>query len=193
MTGISNILLFIVSCVFTQNIVFVRLLGCAELGEDRRVETAVGYGLAMTVVMTAASALCWLAERFLLAPLGAEYLRLPAYVAAILLTAWVVSLLIVKIRPGLAEALNDSLWHLAANCAVLGIAVLNLESGAGLGGALASGLLGGIGFLIAIVLMAGVQERLEFSKVPAALKGMPIALISASLIALAFSGFMGLG
>ena len=193
MNGVTNILLFVVSCLFTQNVVFVRLLGACDLGENRRVEVAAGYGLAMTMVMTLASALTWMVEKWALMPLGAEYLRIPAFVLVILLVSLLAARLAVKLLPVLAESLNDSFPHLAANCAVLGIAILNLEAGYGLSMALLSGFLGGLGFLIAIVLMSGVQERLEFSKVPEALKGIPIALISASLIALAFSGFAGLG
>lgn len=193
MNGVSNILLFAASCLFAQNVVFVRLLGACALGEDRRVETAAGYGLAMTVAMTLSSALAWMAESWLLAPLNAQFLRLPACVAVVLLSSWIVARLAARLIPGLADALSESLAPLAANCALLGVAILNLEAGCGLGMALANGLLGGLGFLIAVVLMAGVQERLEFSKVPEALKGVPIALISASLIALAFGGFVGLG
>lgn len=192
MNVVSNIILFVVSCLFTQNVVFVRLLGACELGENRRVETAAGYGLAMTLAMTLSSALTWMVERWALAPMGVEYLRLPAYVLVILLVSLLAVRIASKLVPNLAEALSASFPHLAANCAVLGVAILNLEAGCGLGIALLSGFLGGLGFLIAIALMAGVQERLEFSKVPEALKGVPIALVSASLIALAFSGFAGL-
>ena len=193
MNGVSNILLFVASCLFAQNIVFVRLLGSCTLGENRRVETAAGYGLAMTAVTTLSSALVWMVEKWALAPLDAQFLRLPAYVLVILLSSWIVARLAAKLLPGLADALSVSLAPLAANSAVLGIAILNLEAGCGFGQALASGFLGGLGFLMAVVLMAGVQERLEFSKVPEPLKGVPIALISASLIALAFGGFVGLG
>ena len=193
MNGATGILLFMASCVLTQNIVFVRLLGADDLDKSRGIEAAAGFGLVMTLVMTVASALAWMVQHWILNPLGAAYLQLPAFVLVILLTAFAAARLVAQAKPALAESLNGSLAPLAANCAVLGIAIINLEAGYGLGGALLNGLLGGIGYLIAIVLMAGVQERLESSRIPEALKGMPIALISASLIALAFSGFMGLG
>ena len=101
-------------------------------------------------------------------------------------------LLVKRIRPELGEALEDSFLLMAANCVVLGIAILNFENGYGLGYALLHGLFGGLGYLLAIVLMAGVQERIEFSRVPESMKGLPITLVSASLMALAFLGFMGM-
>ena len=192
MSDFSRILLFLVSCVFTQNIVFARALGFTAMGDERRVETAAGYGLVVALAMTLSSALAWLLDMLVLVPAGMIHLRIVAFALAVLVAVWLVEKLAVAARPALAESLGGSLMPVAANCALLGIAVLNYEAGYTLGQAVLSGLFGGLGFLVAIVLMAGVQERLETSRIPEALKGMPIALISASLIALAFMGFTGI-
>ena len=192
MNEIARILLFIVSCVFAQNVVFVRLLGCCEITEDRRVETAVGYGAAVAVVMTLAAAGSWMVLRWVLEPLNAGYLDLTACVLMALIAAWIVERAVSALFPKLAEGLDGCLLGIAANCAVLGIALINLEADCGLGTATLNGLFGGLSFLVAVVLMAGVQERLETSRVPESLRGLPITLISASLIALAFMGFLGL-
>ena len=192
MDGMTKVLLFMASCVFSQNIVFVRLLGCCGLNEDRRVEAAAGYGVAVALVMTLASAGAWMVREWLLVPLNAGYLQLMAFVLVILIAAWIVERIAAKLWPGSAKALDGALPGVAANCAVLGIALVNLEKAYGLGSAVLSGLFSGLGFLLAVVLLAGVQERLESSRIPAALKGLPITLISASLIALAFMGFIGI-
>ena len=194
MTGISRALLFMVSCVFAQNVVFTRLLGCEALGEGRdRLGTAVGLGLVVTAVMALTSLLGWMAWQWVLVPLGAEYLLLLVLVLIIAALAALAGATLGRVKPAIQESLGDVLPLIAANCAVLGVAILNIESGYGLGDAFLSGLFGGLGFLLAMVLMAGVQERISTSKVPEAMKGLPISLVSASLIALAFMGFIGLG
>ena len=188
----ARVLLFLVSCVFTQNVVFGRLLGACELGENRRIAVAAALGGFTALVMTVASALGWAACELLLKPFGLMYLDLLALVGIILLVSFGAKLAAEKCFPQLAEGMGESLGMIAANCAVLGIALLNLEAGYGLGMSVLHGLFGGLGFTLAIVLMAGVQDRIEFSHVPESLKGLPISLISASLIALAFMGFMGM-
>lgn len=192
MSAVTNVLLFIVGCVFTQNVVFVRLLGCCGLTENRRIETAIGYGLAATVVMTLASALNAVVYQFALAPAHLEYLQLPAYVLVIVLCTLAVGKAAGSVCPALRDAVDDNFLYFAANCAVLGIALLNADKGVDIVTALVNGLMGGLGFLVAIVLMAGVQERIEFSPIPEAFKGLPITMISASLIAMALMGFMGI-
>ena len=192
MSDISRVLLFIVSCVFTQNVVFTRLLIGRGLAENRRVGVAAGLGLAVTLVMTLASLCGWVVYNCLLVPMHAEYLKIIALVAVVLLAAWVVELLLAKVCPALAGALGEGFTAAAVSCAVLGIAIINIDQGYGLGYAVLGGLFGGLGYLLALVLMAGVQDRLETSRIPRCLKGLPISLISASLIALAFMGFAGL-
>ena len=191
MSSISRILLFMVSCVFTQNIVFVQLLGGGALYKKAgRIGTAAIVGAFMALVMTVASAVNWLVYRKVLVPLNAQSLALIAFVLVIAGAAALAAMLCKKLIPAAGEALGENVVALAANCAVLGVCVLSV--GGGFGRAVASGLFGGLGFLLAMLLMAGVQDRLEFSKVPKSMRGLPISLVSASLIALAFMGFIGL-
>ena len=190
----TRVLLFLVSCVFTDNFVFSRLLGSSRLfDKSHRVELALGTGLAVAAVMTVVSALAWLANRFILAPLDLEYLQIVAFALIIGIIALIAERIAAKASPKLSEALGRSLPLLAANCAVLGAALINLDKAYGLGEAVLQGLFGGIGFLVALELMAGVQERLAGSKVPESMKGFPISLVAASLIAMAFMGFAGIG
>ena len=193
MTGISRILLFMVSCVFTQNVVFVRLLGSGEaVREDRGVGAAACIGIATAAVMTLAALCGWLVRSLVLVPLHAEYMTLTALALMCVALAYLAAAVVRGVKPALAEKLGEGLPMIAANCAVLGVALIDLEKGASLLDATLGGLFGGLGFLLAIVLMAGVKERIAYSKVPAPLKGLPISLISAGLVALAFMGFMGL-
>ena len=192
MSGISRILMFMVSCVFTENVIFARLLGDEALGEEHRLGVAAGYGLATAAAMAIASALAWLLDTLVLAPLGATHLQLMAYVAAVILASLLVGALAAKAFPALKGALGDGAAAIAANCAVLGIALVNAQEGYGFTDAVLNGLFGGLGFALALVLMAGVRERLEFSKIPEPMKGLPISLVAASLAALAFMGFAGM-
>ena len=189
----TRTLLFLVSCVFTQNFVFVKLFGAsALLNEDRRIETALWLGLATTVIMTLASAGCWALETLVLTPMKAEYLRVLAYMAVCVVAAWIVGLCLKKAFPQLDAAFNEAGMFVAANCAALGAALISAEAVSTLPDALLRGVFGGLGFLVAITLMAGVHERIRYSKIPEPMKGLPITLISASLMALAFMGFMGI-
>ena len=189
----TRTLLFLVSCVFTHNFVFARLLGSSALfDEDRRVGTAVGLGLVTAVIMALASAGCWALERYALAPMKAEYLRVLAYVVVSLIAALLVGLCLKAAFPKLNDAMNEAGMMIAVNCAALGVALLNAEAGYGIADAALHGLFGGLGFMVAITLMAGVQERIRYSRIPEPMKGLPITLISASLMALAFMGFMGI-
>ena len=189
----TRTLLFLVSCVFTQNFVFARLLGASALfDEDRRIEAALGLGLVTTVIMALASAGCWALDSLVLAPMRAEYLRVLCYVAVSLAATLLVGLCLKKLFPALSDALNDTGMYIAVNSAALGAALLNVGAGYGIGQAVLHGLFGGLGFLVAITLMAGVHERIRYSRIPEPMKGLPISLISASLIALAFMGFMGI-
>ncbi len=189
----TRTLLFLVSCVFTQNFVFAKLLGSSALfDEDRRVETAVGLGLVTAVIMALASAGCWALDRFVLERLHAGYLQVLAYVVVSLIAALLVGLCLKAVCPKLNDALNEAGMMIAVNCAALGVALLNADAGYGIADAALHGLFGGLGFLLAITLMAGVQERIKYSRIPEPMKGLPITLISASLMALAFMGFMGI-
>ena len=187
MTEITRAILFAVSCVFTHNFVFARMLGTgALLDENRSIEQSAILGLVVTVIMTVAAVVNNLIYNLLLAPLHFEYLQTVVAVLVIALAVQAAEIMLAKKCP----AASHHTVILTAGCALLGASVLT--AGGGLIDALVNGLLGGLGFLIAVVLMAGVHERIRFSHIPAPMKGLPIALVSASLMALAFMGFMGI-
>ena len=193
MSGIARILLFMVSCVFTHNFIFSRFLGCCPfLGVSRKVETAASMGLAVTFVMGLASLFSWMVYHWILVPLHIEYLQTGAFILVIAALVQLVEMFLKKTSPALYRGLGIYLPLITTNCAVLGVAVLNIDEAYNLGYAVLNGVFGALGFLLAIVCMAGVTERLETSKIPEPLKGFPITLISASLMAMAFMGFAGL-
>ena len=193
MTGVTNILLFMVSCVLTHNFIFSRFLGCCPfLGVSKKVNTAASMGLAVTLVMTMASVITWCIYHLVLVPLDVTYLQTCSFILVIAALVQVIEMFLKKTSPALYKALGIYLPLITTNCAVLGVAVLNITDELNLGYAILNGLFGGLGFMLAIVLMAGVRERLETSKIPEPLKGFPISLISAPLMAVAFMGFGGL-
>ena len=193
MTGVTNILLFMVSCVLTHNFIFSRFLGCCPfLGVSKKVNTAASMGLAVTLVMTMASVITWCIYHLVLVPLDVTYLQTCSFILVIAALVQVIEMFLKKTSPALYKALGIYLPLITTNCAVLGVAVLNITDELNLGYAILNGLFGGLGFMLAIVLMAGVRERLETSKIPEPLKGFPISLISASRMAVAFMGFGGL-
>lgn len=193
MSGVTNILLFMVSCVLTHNFIFSRFLGCCPfLGVSKKVNTAASMGLAVTLVMTMASVITWCIYHLVLVPLDVTYLQTCSFILVIAALVQVIEMFLKKTSPALYKALGIYLPLITTNCAVLGVAVLNITDELNLGYAIMNGLFGGLGFMLAIVLMAGVRERLETSKIPEPLKGFPISLISASLMAVAFMGFGGL-
>lgn len=193
MSGVTNILLFMVSCVLTHNFIFSRFLGCCPfLGVSKKVNTAASMGLAVTLVMTMASVITWCIYHLVLVPLDVTYLQTCSFILVIAALVQVIEMFLKKTSPALYKALGIYLPLITTNCAVLGVAVLNITDELNLGYAILNGLFGGLGFMLAIVLMAGVRERLETSKIPEPLKGFPISLISASLMAVAFMGFGGL-
>lgn len=182
-----------VSCVLTNNFIFSRFLGCCPfLGVSKKVETAASMGAAVTLVMTLSSLITWIFSKLILVPLHIEYLQTCSFILVIAALVQLIEMFLKKNSPGLYKALGIYLPLITTNCAVLGVAVLNINEGYNLGYSVLSGFFGGLGFLLAIVLMAGVRERLETSKIPEPLKGFPISLISASLMAVAFMGFGGL-
>ena len=191
--SITQILLFMVSCILTNNFIFSRFLGCCPfLGVSSKVETSVSMGLAVTFVMTIASLFCWLIYNFLLIPMGLTYMSTISFILVIAALVQFVEMFLKKSSPTLYSALGIYLPLITTNCAVLGVATLSMNNGYGLLQAVLNGTFSALGFLLAIVLMAGVRERLESSKIPACMKGFPITLVSAGLMAVAFMGFNGL-
>ncbi len=191
--SVTEILLFMVSCILTNNFIFSRFLGCCPfLGVSNKVETSVSMGLAVTFVMTIASLFCWLIYNLLLLPLNLTYMSTISFILVIAALVQFVEMFLKKSSPTLYSALGIYLPLITTNCAELGVATLNMNNGYGLLQAVLNGTFSALGFLLAIVLMAGVRERLESSKIPACMKGFPITLVSAGLMAVAFMGFQGM-
>ncbi|MDO5325125.1 MAG: electron transport complex subunit RsxA [Clostridia bacterium] len=191
--SVTEILLFMVSCILTNNFIFSRFLGCCPfLGVSSKVETSVSMGLAVTFVMTIASLFCWLIYNLLLIPLNLTYMNTISFILVIAALVQFVEMFLKKSSPTLYSALGIYLPLITTNCAVLGVATLNMNNSYGLLQSVLNGTFSALGFLLAIVLMAGVRERLESSKIPACMKGFPITLVSAGLMAVAFMGFQGL-
>ena len=188
--------------IFVQNFVLVKFYGiCPFLGVSKKLDTALGMGMAVTFVMTLASIMTWLCQKFILVPLNIEYMQTIAFIVIIAALVQFVEMFLQKSIPSLYSALGIYLPLITTNCAVLGVALLNVRTASVIDPTagnytlietIVNGFSAGIGFMLAIVLFAGVRERLESSDIPKSLQGMPIALISASLLAIAFLGFAGM-
>ncbi len=188
-----GIFLFFVNCVFTNNFIFSRFLGnCPYLGVSNKLETATGMGVAVTFVMGIASLFTYLTYTYILVPLDLVYLNTISFILIIAALVQFVEMFMKKALPALYSALGIYLPLITTNCAVLGVALVNMNAGYNLLESVLSGVFGALGFLLAIVLMAGVRERLESSDIPKAFKGFPISLVIAGLMAIAFLGFSGL-
>ena len=193
MSEIVKVLLFMVSCVLTNNFIFARFLGCCPfLGVSNKVETAVGMGMAVTFVMALASLFTYMVYHWILVPLGLAYLSTIAFILVIAALVQVVEMFLKKSSPSLYGALGIYLPLITTNCAVLGVTILNITEELSLVYSVLNGVFGALGFLLAIVLMAGVRERLESSAIPAPLRGFPSSLVIAGLMSLAFMGFNGM-
>jgi len=189
----TSLLLIAVSAVLVNNFVLARFLGiCPFLGVSKRVETAIGMGMAVIFVMTMAGIVTWLLQTYVLTPLGAGYLQTIVFILVIAAFVQFVEMVIQKTRPSLYQALGIFLPLITTNCAVLGMAVLTIQSGYTFIEMLFFSVSAGIGFTLALVLLAGLRERIEFSEVPESMSGAAIALITAGLLSLAFMGFAGL-
>ena len=193
MAFIHKFISLVLTAVLVENFVLVKFMGiCPFLGVSKKINTAVGMGMAVTFVMALASAGTWLVQHFLLAPFQLEYLQTIAFILVIAALVQFVEMALMKNFPSLYDALGIYLPLITTNCAVLGVTILNQTNGYGFLGSVTYAIASALGFTLAIVLFAGVRERLEDSNIPEFMKGFPIALISASLISLAFFGFQGL-
>lgn len=179
--------------ILMENFVLVKFLGCCPfLGVSKKTETAVGMGLAVIFVMTVASAATYLVNKYILMNFDLEYMQTVAFILIIASLVQFVEMFLMKAMPSLYQALGIYLPLITTNCAVLGVALLNVQKGLNFIGSVVYGFSAAVGFTLAIVLFASVRERLEFSECPKSFEGFPIALISASLLAMAFMGFQGL-
>ena len=188
-----NILTILLAAIFVNNFIFSKFLGiCPFLGVSKKVETAFGMGVAVIFVMSLASAVTWLVYNFVLVKLGIDYLYNIAFILIIASLVQFVEMFIKKSSPSLYQALGVYLPLITTNCAVLGVAVLNMQNEYNFIQSLVNGIGAAIGFTLAIVLFAGVRERIERCDIPKAFKGYPIALITAGLMSIAFLGFSGM-
>ena len=191
--NIETIITISLGAILANNFIFAQFLGiCPFMGVSKKVDTAMGMGMAVIFVMGVASVFAWLVNTFLLVPLGLTYLQTLAYILVIASLVQFVEMFLQKGMPALYEALGVYLPLITTNCAVLGVALQNTQNGYSLFESIVYGVTGGIGFLIAIVLFASVREKMEFSECPKSFEGFPIALVAAGLSALCFMGFSGL-
>lgn len=195
-TDVSSLLLFMVSCVLCNNYIFSRFLGCCPfLGVSSKVETAAGMGMAVMFVMALASLFTWLVYHFILVPLELTYLNTIAFILVIASLVQFVEMFMKKSMKALYSALGIYLPLITTNCAVLGVAILSIQKGFSLSLSVCFGLANAAGFTLAIVLMAGLRERISQNQdaLPQSVRGAPIALITAALLSMAFMGFSGIG
>ena len=194
MEQITNLLAITLGAILANNFIFSQFLGiCPFLGVSKKVDTASGMGIAVTFVMGLASAITWLVNKFILVPLDLSYMQTVAFILVIAGLVQFVEMFLKKNIPTLYTALGVYLPLITTNCAVLGVALLNVQNDYSFIGSVVYGITGGLGFLLAIFLFAAVREQLEVSSEnPKAFDGFPIALVTAGLMALAFMGFSGL-
>jgi len=189
----AELLLILASAVFVNNFVLARFLGiCPFLGVSKKVDTALGMGMAVTFVMTIAAVVTWLIQYLVLIPFGLEYLQTIAFILVIASLVQLVEMVIQKTSPVLYQSLGIFLPLITTNCAVLGLAVLNIQKEYSFVESIVFAMGAAIGFTLAMVLFAGLRERIDLAPVPKAFRGTAIALVTAGLLSLAFMGFAGL-
>ncbi len=190
---VKDLLRIFFTAVFTQNFVLVQFLGiCPFLGVSKKTDTAASMGVAVTLVMLIATAATWPIFHFLLAPNGLEYLETIVFILVIAALVQLMEMGIKKLSPPLYSSLGIYLPLITTNCAVLGVTMLNITDELGFVAALVNALGAGVGFLVAMLLFSGVRSRMESCDVPKGLRGLPITLIAASIVALSFLGFGGI-
>lgn len=189
-----EIFLIFINAMLVNNVVLSRFLGiCSFLGVSKKKDAAIGMGLAVTFVMAMASTGSWLVYKFLLEPNGLDYLKTVAFILVIAALVQFVEMFIKKASPTLYEALGIYLPLISTNCAVLGVALLNVQMELSLFGSLVNSVGAALGYFLAIVLMASIREKLDrVANIPKSFQGLPITLVTATLMAMSFLGFQGL-
>ncbi len=186
-------ILIIISAIFVNNVVFAQFLGvCPFLGVSNKVSTSMGMGAAVVFVMTIAALVAYLLQYYVLVPLEIEYMQTIVFILVIAALVQMVEIVLKKVSPALYQALGIFLPLITTNCAVLGVALLLVSKEYNLLQSVTYAFSTAIGFALALVIFAGIRERLELDEVPRALRGTPIALITAGILAMAFMGFSGL-
>lgn len=190
--SIGELLTLVFSVMFIENFVFSKFWGiCPFLGVSKKVGTSVGMGMAVTFVMGVASAVTYYVNELLILT-SLEYMRTIAYILVIATLVQFVEMFLRKSMPALYSSLGIFLPLITTNCAVLGVTLLNESNGYNLIESITCGVAGGLGFTVAIVIFASLRERLEFTNPPKAFKGLPVALVTAGLLAMAFTGLAGI-
>ena len=190
---IMEYILIFISAIFVNNIVLSQFLGiCPFLGVSSKVETSLGMGAAVTFVMALTSVVAWSIQTYVLVPLGIEYMQTIVFILVIAALVQMVEIMLKKVSPSLYQALGIFLPLITTNCAVLGVAILMISKEFNLLQSIVYSVATAIGFALALVLFAGIRERLELEDVPKAVQGVPVALITAGILAMAFMGFSGL-
>jgi Na+-translocating ferredoxin:NAD+ oxidoreductase subunit A len=182
----------LLSTAIVNNVVLIKFLGlCPVMGVSKSVDSAFGMGLATTFVITLAATASWMLEHWLLAPFGITYLRILTFILVIAATVQFTEMVIKKTSPGLYQSLGIYLPLITTNCAVLGVALLNVQQDSGLFKSMMYGFGSALGFTLVLLIFAGMRERIALARIPAAFSGAPIAFVTISLLALAFMGFSG--
>lgn len=188
-----NIILLAISAAFVNNVVLSQFMGiCPFLGVSKKISTAAGMGGAVIFVMTIASTVTSLIYYYVLMPLELTYLNTIVFILVIAALVQFVEMFLKKAVPSLYQALGVYLPLITTNCAVLGIAISNVQAGLNVGQSIINGMFSAAGFAVAIIILAGIREKIEHNDVPESFKGAPITLISAGLMAIAFMGLSGL-
>ena len=188
-----NLLVISINAILIENFVLVKFLGCCPfLGVSKKSETALGMGLAVVFTMTLASAMTWPFNEFVLKPFDLEYLQTIAFIAIIATLVQIIEMFLQKSIPSLYSALGIYLPLITTNCAVLGVALLNINNGYDFISSVVYGFSAGVGFLVAILLLSAIRERIAYSDIPKPFRGFPIVLIAAAILSISFMGFQGL-
>lgn len=189
----AEILMIMLAAILTENFIFIKFMGiCPFLGVSDKADKAVGMSFAVIFVMTLSSAVTWVVYHFILVPLDIEYLQTIAFILIIASLVQFIEMFLKKYVPALYSSLGIFLPLITTNCAVLGAALLNISNGYTFIQSVVFGFSAALGFMVAVLIFAGVREKLKYSDVPKSFQGMPIALITAGLIAMVFSGFSGI-
>lgn len=189
----SEFLLLLLSTALVNNVVLIKFLGlCPVMGVSKSVDSAFGMGLATTFVITLATGASWMLDNWLLTPFGLGYLRILTFVLVIAAVVQFTEMFVRKTSPGLYQSLGIYLPLISTNCAVLGVALINVVQKFSLFKSLFYGFGSALGFTLVLMIFAGLRERVALARVPVAFAGAPIALVTISLLAMAFMGFSGL-
>ncbi len=193
MNEVKDLLIIMISSSLVSNVVLSQFLGlCPFLGVSKKTNTAAGMGAAVIFVITLASAVAGLMYKYILVPLHIEYLQTICFILVIAALVQFVEMFLRKVIPSLYESLGVYLPLITTNCAVLGVALTNVQKEYGIVTGIVNGFATAVGFTIAIVILAGIREKLEYNDIPEPFKGMPTVLLTAGLMAIAFCGFSGL-